>query len=409
MALIAFSAMFITGCSKTAEDNAEDDTQVEYYPGLHFVFSGDSVLSTWQFIGKNDTIFTFPDNSDSEPSAVVNGIFSVCANGKYAYADKPFTPIDDITLYKFNNGKPTVIPNCSGLVCAGYANQGLIPVCRMNERIMVVDTDGNVKFTLNPIDSLEVAYSDVTYSNGMLCVTLDNGMQTYVDVNGNQPIKQQYNYCSRFNDGLAYGQLTETSTFFVFDTKGNVKFELAAGYMPIDETVHNGKLIARKNNGDSIASFMWYDLKTGKATEIGKDVYGIYSWNDNVFTYTSEASARTGVMDFSGKVVVEPKYELITLTGGLGCICTCGDNEVTVYDDKGKEKYHYSGYMTAYYVKPIGYFGATEDGAMYLLNEDGTRRSKDGCYKGINFNEAFDSYVTSQYNAKYVKCAKPTD
>lgn len=91
------------------------------------------------------------------------------------------------TVYH-NASNPEPVPGLSDLYSANIMNPDLFPICRRGERIKFVDSKGNVKFTVMPVDGKEPRSVSPTIINGLIKVTVTYGVETkeYIDANGNK-------------------------------------------------------------------------------------------------------------------------------------------------------------------------------------------------------------------------------
>ena len=81
-------------------------------------------------------------------------------------------------------------------------NDGLIPVCKENEHIRVLNANGRLEFSLDSISDIEVA-GCFSYSCKKLRVLLVNGEFVYLDQQGNQLFGRTYSWATDFDGGYA--------------------------------------------------------------------------------------------------------------------------------------------------------------------------------------------------------------
>ena len=81
---------------------------------------------------------------------------------------------------------PAPVVGLTGLYSANIINPNLFPICRYGERIKFVDSKGNVKFTVMPIDGKEPRSVNPMVSNGIIEVEVEYDVETkdYTDKNG---------------------------------------------------------------------------------------------------------------------------------------------------------------------------------------------------------------------------------
>lgn len=81
---------------------------------------------------------------------------------------------------------PAPIDGLTGLYSANIINPNLFPISRQGERIKFVDNNGNVKFTVMPIDGKEPRSVNPMIANGIIEVEVDYDIETkdFTDKNG---------------------------------------------------------------------------------------------------------------------------------------------------------------------------------------------------------------------------------
>ena len=106
------------------------------------------------------------------PTPIINEYFAIEEDGLFS-------------LCKLQNSSYEKIADCGGLSAIGVMNDGLIPVCKENEHIRVLNANGRLEFSLDSISDIEVA-GCFSYSCKKLRVLLVNGEFVYLDQQGNQ-------------------------------------------------------------------------------------------------------------------------------------------------------------------------------------------------------------------------------
>lgn len=120
------------------------------------------------------------DSNYSNP--VLDGIFCV---KRHSWIDDQDKSVSDISIYR-NPSHPTPIEGLTDLYSANIINPNLFPICRYGERIKFVDSKGNVKFTVMPIDGKEPHRVSPLIANGLIEVEVEYDVKTedYTDNNG---------------------------------------------------------------------------------------------------------------------------------------------------------------------------------------------------------------------------------
>lgn len=113
--IMSVLAIIVTGCSNVSSN-------IQYIP------CKTDKKADWGFVDKQGNVVA-DDMFKDQPSYVRDGVFSV-------------QEADDLyTLYAFDTKKPTII--LENLVFVGSPRNGLLPVCKKDHRIEVIDTKGH--------------------------------------------------------------------------------------------------------------------------------------------------------------------------------------------------------------------------------------------------------------------------
>lgn len=182
---LAMAAAFIpamTSCS--GED--ERDLNCEY------IAVQKKECSYWSFYSPDNDI-KFEDGFKNPPSDVVDGYFFVREGDNDFY-----------TLYKFGDKLDAV---ADGLKQVGYMGEGLVPAVRENQRITLLDGEGQVKHTLEPVHGREVLKCRPQFAEGLLGIAVDDGKGSvlwgYLGTDGKVAVSPKYPMAADFHDGLA--------------------------------------------------------------------------------------------------------------------------------------------------------------------------------------------------------------
>ncbi|MDE7381429.1 MAG: WG repeat-containing protein [Muribaculaceae bacterium] len=308
----------------------------------------------WSMIDKEGKI-VYADEFKNEPSLVVNGIFSVKEGDD-----------DHYVLYQAND-KPQPIKNCDNLKDAGIFSEGLIPVVQKNERISVVDKDGKLKFTLNPVKGKEIVISQSYFSDGLLGFRLQDNKCGFIDTNGEVAIDPKYSYISHFNEGLALVgiQSANDSTkndFTVINKKGETVFKIKKSYQPLSDIFSHGYLPVRDTN----EHVLMYNTK-GEATKLPAKVYNVTAWNDKTIIFCNN-DYDFGIMDYEGEIIVRPKYKHIALLPTGNYLCN-NDGSYVILDNKGDQVKKIDDYENMYVVDNWGIIARDKKTSTFLTFE----------------------------------------
>lgn len=367
----AVISLALTGCSYIESLlNGHDDNELQYIP-VQIDEDGD-----WSFVNKDGEI-VLRDEFNKAPSAVVNGFFSAYEN-------------DAITIYKFDEKKPTALKDCEGLLYAGFFNEGLCPIVKPKQKIQIIDTEGSVKFSLDAIKGKHIVYCDKAYNEGLLRVVNEDLKIGFVDKKGNCVIDPKYDDVSGFSDGLLivnnYDSEKEKNSYSVINKKGEKQFSLKKGMSPVTN-FNDGIFFVKDEDG----RMYYYDTK-GELTKLPTKVK--YVGNNYGKLFPFEDDDQWGLMNLDGEIMIRAKYKSLYIDKG-GRIIANKDNKSFILDKNGDEKAEIDDYNWVVPIYPFGLL-ACDDNAFDFLNTDGEK------IKGANFNNlcmdrSLSAFIHSDY------------
>ena len=163
----------------------------------------------------------------------------------------------DGTLYRIGNNPSDTIPILKDVHLHGIMNDGLMPVCRENDYITLIDTEGKEAFKLTKIDDKEILG------------------------------------CFGFSDSKLRVMLEDLS--FVF---------------------YDMELLSAKENGHIVI----YDFTGKRIHECPSKVSKIYAFSKDGFIYNNENN-KFGLMNYKDENLILPIYNQLVLNGNnyLGC------------------------------------------------------------------------------------------
>ena len=325
-----------------------------------------------------DGALAYEGEFKTQPSAVFNGYFSVL-NAK-----------GNLSLFEADGKKTREVPGCSNLFACGVMSEKLIPVTPKGGRIKLIDGEGAVKATLEPVGGKEVVACYQMVTDGMLLVILEDGGVGYLDKTGKVAIKPIYTDGTFFQHGHAIvtKQSEKENRRMVIDKEGTIvlkfkeSWELAYNALACDRVV--------VKVGDRFALVAIDGTETKLPTKV-KEVIRvtgenlIYKTDDDLY----------GVCDLKGQIVVNSKYkELFELDGDF--IAKIDDSSDFIrIDAKGEVKTRFDFKEIDMSAKAFGIFA--KEGSTYTLYDiDGKAKSKAEIFNvGKHFGA--DEYVVTNY------------
>ena len=201
--LLSILMLVVCSCSNTSSN-------VEYLPCKV------EKKSDWGFVDPQGHVVC-DDMFKNQPSFVRDGIFAVEEAS------------DLYTLYAFDTKKPTII--LEDLKFVGSPRDGLLPICKKDKWIEVIDTKGTTKFELNKIDGKTVKSCSPKFQFGYLIVETEEGTYGMVNTDGKlllktdytllQPLKKNYILAIKADgevyseDGVAAAPLDEDNVYMI--------------------------------------------------------------------------------------------------------------------------------------------------------------------------------------------------
>ncbi|MBD5275390.1 MAG: WG repeat-containing protein [Bacteroides sp.] len=283
----------------------------------------DSNDDEYGFLGRNGV--AFPKSFDKEVGSVINGYFAI--------EDE-----DGYTICKITDDSYEKVPNTSGYYNVGIMNDGLIPVCKEDNNIQVLDGDGNVKFSLAQVDSIDV-WDCFSYSCGKMRVQLNNEKYVYVDTEGRNAFNKSYDWATDFDNGYAVvGIGNDKYQLINLDGESILSFVCDDSQEIVISSKY--KKLSAKDDSDRYTIYSF----DGKYTVLPKMVEGIYALLENEFIFKSDSNY--GLMSYDDcRDKIYAKYDQLVPNGKyyLG-IPTDNDNVVKLLDSDGTELGTFDGY-----------------------------------------------------------------
>lgn len=320
------------------------------------------VLSGIPYEDNDDSLYGI---IDSEGNAVVSGIedaMSPAINGYFVKETEDGTYI----LCKVEGNSYTVISKTSGYDVFGVMNDGLIPACKEDEHIVILNEEGDVVFTLESYDDSDVVGCD-SYSSNKMRVKLMNGSVIYIDKDGNKLFDKSYEWGTDFinEKAIVYSKADDYSLIsgdgnIIFSFKGEDEEEIKISY--------EYELLCSKDEDEIITI---YDFAGNIVCKCPKKVEEIHSFGKDGFIFKRDYEY--GLMNYSGVELIRAKYDQMVFNGNtLLAVHEDRDDEVLILDTNGNITGTLDG-EEIYCAKEYGFdfpnIIKREDEEIYLIND----------------------------------------
>lgn len=293
-----------------------DDRSYKYQLDYIAFENEDSDDDEYGLLGKDGV--TFSKNFEKKIGPVINGYFALEEEDGYA-------------VCKVIGDSYKKLTNTSLYAKIGIMNDGLIPVCKEDENIIVIDADGNPKFTLAQVDSIDV-WNCYSYASGKMRVQLLNEKYVYVDTDGHNAFNKSYDWATDYDNGYAVVGIGNNK-YQLINTDGESILSFVCD--DSEEIVLSSKYqkLSAKDDNDRYTIYNF----DGKYTVLPKMVEGIYALLENDFIFKSDYNY--GLMAYDDcRDKIYAKYDQLVPNGKyyLG-IPTDNDDVVKLLDSDGTE------------------------------------------------------------------------
>lgn len=248
--------------------------------------------------------------TDDEASLVVNG----------------FGVIDE-TLYKFGDVISDSTAIMRDIVTFGIMSDGLMPVCKDNEYISVIDIQGKIVSQLKEFDGKEVIGCSY-YSDSKFLVLLEDEYYVFVDKNGNQLFDTKYSWATDFKNGRAVVQTENQNSdlYSLVDGNGSPVFTFESEDEEDIVISHDLELLSATEND----KFVIYDFSGKRIFECPSKIDEIYAFCQEGFIFCNE-DEEYGLMSYEGKQLIRPRYEQL-VPHGRNFLALTDDDEIRLVD-----------------------------------------------------------------------------
>lgn len=284
--LVVFSAI-IFSC---ASDEVESETS--YLP-----FKS-SQNGKWGLIGTDGTVL-FEDEFKDQPTSVKNGRFLV-RNGNGMWE-----------LYTAD-AKPEKIGE-EYLEIADFTAP-VTPSVKKNEKICLIDVDGNVKATLDKANNKNIIRC-TKFSYGHATITTEDEKSGIINTKGEVIIEPKYEYIYPLTSGKFYAiernDDSDISTVKILDKSAECVLEIKVGegqkYKECRPDVSTSDYLAVSTSVDGETHWGYIDYNKEVKIKPSNKIRYIKSIRNDKFIFND--GENFGVMDFSGEIVLRAKYD----------------------------------------------------------------------------------------------------
>lgn len=315
----------------------------------------------------------------NEPTAAVDGIFSVYEDGGYS-------------IYSVKKLKKAIVED---LASVGVYYDGVIPAAKKDSRITLLDKNGKVKATLNPVSGKEIVACRPYFQDGLLAVMDDEYNWGFVNKSGEVKIKPAYSAVQPFVDGRALALKDDSQC--VIDKSGKVLFKIKEDYSILDNFV-DGLIPVRDTDKDCYG----YIDKKGNFTKVNGDYRGFKLLSDEYFAYQTD-DYLWGVKTIKGENVIKANYESVDmLSDGNFLVEKEGSNrnEWLVINKKGDTKVDFEDYRAVIGFDSDNFAFIGRGRSKYSMVDKKGKQIGEDDYADININPMHSEIVRSDYSGQ---------
>lgn len=374
--LVGFlSISILLSCSKS-EQKYDPFAEAEMLP---VKVIGDDNYSMY----KPDGTILYRNMLPSEPTAVTEGIFSMK------------TP-DGVALYQAKPDEVTML--CNGLVAAGTASNGTIPVVRPGNRIEFLDLRANSITTLMPHNGYEITHAYYKFSDHLLPVCTDERKWGYVNVNGEWIIEPQYDYAYPFSEKKAvvmYNATDDTSArYFIIDESGKVLYTLPDNLYCYNKEFKYGELLCKEVNNGPV-----YRLPDNfKLSKIEPSIMYVFERSQKYGVFSFGEFRERGVIDSQDKEIIDTKHYEVNITYHNQFLVSDEKNSNwKILDDKANVVKDLSSAKSAYSFGRYGIIINENNALKFLDPEQFVPVNDNNLFSFISDNIPNSTFIYSQY------------
>ncbi len=323
----------------------------------------------WGFVNANGEVFC-EDMFENVPTIVQEGVFFVKEGELYV-------------MYQFDKKQPK--PILEDIKSHGVIVDGLVPICKKESRIEVVDAAGKTKFMLNKIENYEVESTAVMFSYGYLEVVVrdnqGNKLSGLVNKSGKVVLKPKYDSIIILGEDLFLVKETDESSAILIDKNGKEQKQWKKDLKITDYFADH--IVAEYND-----RFYIYDKKGNEVLKCPSKVENVTYVQDDLFVFedanSKSYSRKKGVMNMDGETILSSKYEYIDVVEGGFIVRKSDDKDIECLDKNGELIQKLSDYKYVFNLPDFS--NVALEGRLYRL--------LDNNYKPVNKVEFDNLYLS---------------
>lgn len=309
--------LFIVSCGETAEQS-----ETGYLP---FKSSKDG---RWGMMGTDGQVL-FENEFKDEPTSAMNGRFMVM-NGNGLWE-----------IYTAES-KPEKVGE-EYLQIADFTAE-VTPAVKKNEKICLIDVNGNVKATLDKVGNKNIVRCS-RFKYGYAIITLEDDLNGVINTSGEVIIEPKYKSIDHLSSStfVAVDNKSENSnevrTLLILNSKGEKMSDLVIGdgqkYIAFDARACTSKYLAVCTSVDGERRWGYIDLSGNVLIKPTEKIKYIVEVKGDKFIFNN--GENYGVMNFEGEIVLRPKYDMLSWAGDGLLVSYDSDTKYSLINLEGEK------------------------------------------------------------------------
>ena len=329
--------------------------QIDYLPCV--VERGDD----WGFVNSKGEVFC-EDEFSNRPTEVRDGVFFLKEDGAYA-------------MYQFDKKRPKLI--LDEIKEHGMVMEGLVPICKKDSHIEIINTNGKTKFVLDKVGGKKVLSCGPYFDeNGYLVVTvLDNEGKKksgIIDKSGDVVLQPQYKY----NSITILGK-----NLFIVGKEDKELFVNRDGEEQefLDEDLDITMLTKEYVAGELKDRCYIYNMKGEEILKCPSKVKRVEAIEGDLFVYKN-SDYEKGVMNLKGEEILRAKYDEIAIYENGFLVRRDSRDDLEFLDKNGEKVLTLDDYDYVAYWGEFGNIGIADD-EWCILDDDFKQLNKIEIYE----------------------------